>query len=161
MTVLVNGRGDGSPPVAPTVPTTGARGPAFAASSTRTVFLALVSLATLLPSACAFSSGLPRFCATTANGASNVLAATVRRSHQWIRPRAHDSSQQRPSASLLMSYDGGECPSDVGDTVEEAISVVEDNPELRESMKREIVTIAATSNRSVESIFSCYIQTRD
>lgn len=49
-----------------------------------------------------------------------------------------------------MSYDGGDFPSDVGDGVVEAVTaVVEDNPELRETMKREIMTIAATSNRYV------------
>lgn len=57
-----------------------------------------------------------------------------------------------------MSYDGGDFPSDVGDGVEEAISVAEDNPELRESMKREILTIAATSNRSISEI-ACMVPT--
>lgn len=50
----------------------------------------------------------------------------------------------------MMSYEGGDFPSDVGDSAgSSAVPVVlaDDNPELRETMKREILSIAATSNR--------------
>lgn len=50
----------------------------------------------------------------------------------------------------MMSYEGGDFPSDVGDSAgSSAVPAVlaDDNPELRETMKREILSIAATSNR--------------
>lgn len=49
-----------------------------------------------------------------------------------------------------MSFEGGDFPSDVGDAAgSPAVPVVlaDDNPELRETMKREVLSIAATSNR--------------
>lgn len=60
--------------------------------------------------------------------------------HGWIgrRPRLD-----------LRSYEGGDFPSDVGDgdTASPAAVLADDNPELRETVKREILSIAATSNR--------------
>lgn len=47
-----------------------------------------------------------------------------------------------------MSYEGNDTPSDVGDAAAIVdMPIVDDNPDLREIMKREIMTIAATSNR--------------
>lgn len=59
--------------------------------------------------------------------------------HRWIA--------RRPGLDLR-SYEGDDFPSDVGDTQALPASVLtDDNPELRETMKREILSIAATSNR--------------
>lgn len=44
-----------------------------------------------------------------------------------------------------MSYEGGDTPSDVGEGA--AMPPVGDNPRLRDTMKAEIMTIAASSNR--------------
>lgn len=45
-----------------------------------------------------------------------------------------------------MSFEGDDTPSDMGDSSVE-VPVTDDNPELRETMKRELMTIAAISNR--------------
>ncbi|CAB1096024.1 unnamed protein product [Ectocarpus sp. CCAP 1310/34] len=50
----------------------------------------------------------------------------------------------------MMSFEAGDFPSDVGDAAgSSAVPAVlaDDNPELRETMKREVLSIAATSNR--------------
>lgn len=50
----------------------------------------------------------------------------------------------------MRSFEGGDFPSDVGDDAgSSAVPAVlsDDNPDLRETMKREILSIAATSNR--------------
>lgn len=48
--------------------------------------------------------------------------------------------------SLSMSFEGDDTPSDMGDSSVE-VPAADDNPELRETMKRELMTIAALSNR--------------
>lgn len=70
--------------------------------------------------------------------------------------RICDSRPSWKTRTHLRSYEaGGDSPSDVDDHSSDAElltkpRVVDDNLELRESMKREIIAIAATSNRLVE-----------
>ncbi|CAM9920004.1 unnamed protein product [Ectocarpus sp. 4 AP-2014] len=58
--------------------------------------------------------------------------------------------QQQRRRLGMMSFEAGDFPSDVGDAAgSSAVPAVlaDDNPELRETMKREVLSIAATSNR--------------
>lgn len=74
-------------------------------------------------------------------------AASTRRRRSSGSSHHHHHHQR---GVRMMSYEGGDFPSDVGDSAgSSAVPVVlaDDNPELRETMKREILQIAATSNR--------------
>lgn len=92
------------------------------------------------------------------SGKASVLAGMTRWGGNWCaisssrssRPRGSWSSRQHRQGVSMMSYEGGDFPSDVGDSAgSSAVPAVlaDDNPELRETMKREILSIAATSNR--------------
>lgn len=98
----------------------------------------------LLPGACAFAVA-PKFHERTV---ARISKCKLRLSCTSTRPR-YDAV----TTSLRMSYDGGDFPSDVGDVAEEVVNMAEDNPDLRETMKREILTIAATSNRFACCLF--------
>lgn len=123
--------------------------------------LMLILAAAAAPAA---SFGVPA--ARLASGAmhSRVGSTPARCSSSWrsttnSRRSINDNSSssvgrgqihERVWQGLGMSYDGGDFPSDVGDDAGSSGSPVvlaEDNPELRETMKREILSIAATSNR--------------
>lgn len=87
---------------------------------------------------------------------ASTAAGMMRGGGNWprssTRRRNSRSSHQHQRGVRTMSYEGGDFPSDVGDSAgSSAVPVVlaDDNPELRETMKREILSIAATSNRYV------------
>lgn len=99
----------------------------------------VLALATVTRTATAFSVAPTSY--ETAAGYKRVSPTAFLRS-RWGTP-----SRARLD---LRSYEGGDFPSDVGDgAASAAIPAVlaDDNPKLRETMKREILSIAATSNR--------------
>lgn len=105
----------------------------------------LLGFATATPAALAFSTPLASRAAGVAHSPSTRTTPGWRRgggcsSSRWaIREGRH-----------LRSFEGGDFPSDVGgDAGSSAVPAVlsDDNPDLRETMKREILSIAATSNR--------------
>lgn len=102
--------------------------PSAATRSVRLLFLVATSTALRATQAFSLHASVPYDRKCWANTATRVVFPVRRRS------------------TLSMSYDGDDTPSDVGDATS-VIPVAGDNPELRETMKREIMTIAATSNR--------------
>ncbi len=75
----------------------------------------------------------------------------TRRCNSGISGSSISRTQLLPRRRVLMSYEGDDFPSDVGDSAgSSTVVLAEDNPELRETMKREILSIAATSNRCVK-----------
>lgn len=74
------------------------------------------------------------------------VAASMR---VWAASAPARSDSDRFTNSRRWSFEGGDLPSDVdADSSAAAPSVLAgDNPELRETIKREILSIAATSNR--------------
>lgn len=88
---------------------------------------------------------------STAAGMMQQLQDGNWRTAGGSRRRSSRSRQhQRQRGVRAMSYEGGDFPSDVGDSAgSSAVPVVlaDDNPELRATIKREILSIAATSNR--------------
>lgn len=112
----------------------------------RTSFV-LLGFAAATPTALAFSAPLVSRVAGVAHSPSTRTVTPGWRSgggccssNRWaIREGRH-----------LRSFEGGDFPSDVGDDAgSSAVPAVlsDDNPDLRETMKREILSIAATSNR--------------
>eukprot|EP00903_Cladosiphon_okamuranus_P008675 g8314.t1 len=99
--------------------------------------------------------------ASPCSGEKTSAVAGVMRQGGNGRPASSSSSSRRRSSSWsrhhqhrrgvgMMSYEGGDFPSDVGDSAGSStlpVVLADDNPELRETMKREILSIAATSNR--------------
>ncbi|CAM9362745.1 unnamed protein product [Scytosiphon promiscuus] len=128
--------------------------------------LVLILAATTAPAA---SFGVPAAKPAPHAIHSRVASTAVQRGGHWRGSTSSRTSSSRRSVEddsnistrqgqrhprgwwgLRMSYDGGDFPSDVGDDAGSSGSPVvlaEDNPELRETMKREILSIAATSNR--------------
>lgn len=87
------------------------------------------------------------------NPSSHTIASAAVRRGGGIWGSSSSASrcgaQQRRHLGM-MSFEAGDFPSDVGDAAgSSAVPAVlaDDNPELRETMKREVLSIAATSNR--------------
>ncbi|CAN0283733.1 unnamed protein product [Ectocarpus sp. 6 AP-2014] len=89
------------------------------------------------------------------NPASHTVASAAVRRGGGIWGSSSSSAsrcggQQQRRRLGMMSFEAGDFPSDVGDAAgSSAVPAVlaDDNPELRETMKREVLSIAATSNR--------------
>lgn len=109
----------------------------------RTLLLLLAAPAAALGFS-AFPPSSHAIASPRSRGASGVMRGTRRRNSSSV------SRNQLPRRRVLKSYEGGDFPSDVGDSAgSSTVVLAEDNPELRETMKREILSIAATSNRCV------------
>ncbi|CAN0153756.1 unnamed protein product [Ascophyllum nodosum] len=76
-------------------------------------------------------------------------ATKVTSAQRWTKPNAAKRGGDRNTNNRRWSFQEGDMPSDVGNDLSPGGSLVlaTDNPELRETMKREILSIAASSNR--------------
>lgn len=104
----------------------------------------------------AFRSLSPKVASPYSENAA-ASASMMRQGGSWRaasstgrRSSGGSSHHQQQRGVRMMSYEGGDFPSDVGDSAGSStvpVVLADDNPELRETMKREILSIAATSNR--------------